>query len=370
MRWKNTKHSHKQRVIYSLGVIRGVYFLEVIMNLDEIFSLENLYEAYKNCRRSKQHKGEVIRFEVNLAVNLNTLHKQLITKTYKLGKYKKFYIYEPKKRLIEALPFKDRVMVRCFCDVCLKDKIEKKLIYDNGACRSGKGTAFSIKRLHEFLRREYLKENNHDIYFLKCDIHKYFPSINHDILISLLEEIDFSSDEMWLIKKLIKEQPDNANIGLPLGNQTSQWFALLYLNNVDRFIKEKLRIKGYVRYMDDMILLHRDKDYLRYCQKEIEKLCNDLLDLKLNDKTQIGMVKNGIDFLGYRHILTNTGKVIVKLRYSSKKRMKRHLKTVNKLYHKGIIDKEYVYQRKDAFYNHIKDTNDSMKYKVDTFLAK
>lgn len=105
------------------------------MNLSEIFSFENLYIAYKHCRNSKQHKGEVIRFEANLSANISNLSKELINKTYKLGKYKKFYIYEPKERLIEALPFKDRVMVRCFCDVVLRNKIERKLIYDNCACR-------------------------------------------------------------------------------------------------------------------------------------------------------------------------------------------------------------------------------------------
>ena len=139
------------------------------MTLDEIFTFENLYDAYKNCRKSKQHKGEVIRFESNLAINLNILIKELTTKKYKLGKYKKFYIYEPKQRLIEALPFKDRVVIRCFCDVCLKSKIDKRLIYDNCACRKEKGTTFAIKRLHKFLRTEYFKNQNNKIYFLKCD---------------------------------------------------------------------------------------------------------------------------------------------------------------------------------------------------------
>ena len=205
---------------------------------------------------------------------------------------------------------------------------------------------------------------------MKCDIRKYFPSINHEILIDLLEEVGFSDDEMWLIKKLIKEQPDNATIGLPLGNQSSQWFALLYLNKIDHYIKEQLGIKCYVRYMDDMILVHRDKKYLSECKNKIKKLCNDLLDLELNEKTQIGMVKNGIDFLGYRHILSSSGKIIIKLRYSSKKRLKKHLKTVNKLYNKGIVDDEYVYQRKNSFYNHIKGTNESTKLKIDTFPFK
>lgn len=340
------------------------------MKLEEIFTFDNLYDAYKSCRKSKQHKGEIIRFEANLSYNLSNLIKEIITRKYKLGKYKKFYIYEPKERLIEALPFKDRVMIKCFCDISLKPKIDKKLIYDNCACRKGKGTNFSISRLHKFLKHEYLKEKNNEIYFLKCDIRKYFPSINHDILLNLLKEIDFSEDEMWVIEKLIKEQPDNSDIGLPLGNQSSQWFALLYLNKVDRLIKEKLRIKGYVRYMDDMILVHRNKEYLRYCKKEIEAFCNQRLKLELNQKTQIGMVKNGIDFLGYRHILKNNGSIITKLRTSSKYRMKKHLKTLDKLYEKNIVDDEYVYVRKNAFYNHIKNTKESKRFKDLTYPFK
>lgn len=220
------------------------------MKIEEIFTFENLYDAYKECRKSKQHKGEVIRFEVNLSYNINSLINELKAKRYKLGKYKKFLIYEPKERLIEALPFKDRVVIRCFCDVVLKPKIEKKLIYDNAACRKEKGTSFAINRLEKFLRHEYLKEYNNNFYFLKCDIEKYFQSIEHQILLEILEKVGFSEDEMWLIKKLIVEQPNNANVGLPLGNQSSQWFALLYLNKVDRYVKEKLGIKGYIRYMD------------------------------------------------------------------------------------------------------------------------
>lgn len=119
-----------------------------------------------------------------------------------------------------------------------------------------------------------------------------------------------------------------------------------------------------------MILIHRDKQYLNYFKNEIDKLCNELLDLKLNQKTQTGIVKNGIDFLGYRHILTGKGRIIVKLRYSSKQRMKKHLKTINKLYDKGIVDDEYVYSRKNAFYNHIKNTNESPNLKVSTIPSK
>ena len=225
----------------------------------------------------------------------------------------------------------------------------------------------AIKRLEKFLKYEFGIQKNNDFYFLKCDIRKYFQSINHEILLGLLKKINFSTDEMWLIEKLIKEQPNNAEIGLPLGNQSSQWFALFYLNEIDRLIKEKLRIKGYIRYMDDMILIHNDKKYLQKCLLEIRKACKEKLNLELNDKTQIGKVKNGIDFLGYRHILNSRGGIIRKLRVSSKQRMKKHLKIMKKLRIKNIIDDEYIYVRKNAFYNHLKNTSESYKLKKEVY---
>ncbi|MGN0974206.1 MAG: reverse transcriptase domain-containing protein [Bacilli bacterium] len=330
------------------------------MSLEEIFCFENLYNAHKMCRKSKQQKGEVIRFEINLFQNIYKIINEIKNNKYEFGKYREFTIFEPKKRIIEAPSYKDRIVIRCFCDNCLKPKIENKLIYDNAACRKNKGTTFAINRLHKFLRDEFNKNNkNNNIYFLKCDIKKYFPSIDHNILINELKKINFCEDEIYFIKKLLKAKDKYSNIGLPLGNQSSQWFALFYLNSVDRLIKEKLRIKSYTRYMDDMILIHKDKSYLQKCLKEIESLCNDKLQLSLNNKTQIGKVSNGIDFLGYRHILNNNGKVIVKLRSSSKRRLLTHLKVLKKLEIKNIIDEEYIYIRKNAFYNHIKKTNES-----------
>lgn len=334
------------------------------MKLEDIFTFENLYSAHKECRKSKQHKGEVIRFEANLSANIVNMMNEIVTKKYELGGYRKFIVYEPKERLIEAPPYKDRVLIRCFCDVCLKSRIERKLIYDNAACRKEKGTSFAIHRLESFLRREYFLCKNNEFYFLKCDIKKYFPSINHRILQNLLREISFSEDEMWMIQKLISNESSLNSIGLPLGNQSSQWFALLYLNKVDHFIKEKLQIKYYIRYMDDMILIHSDKAYLKYCLEEIKNLCKTGLDLSLNNKTQIGKVKNGIDFLGYCHYLTPTGKVIQKLRNSSRVRLKRHLKTLAKLENKGLVDEKYIYARKNAYHNHIKDTSESSRLKL------
>jgi len=341
------------------------------MNLEEIFTFENLYNAHKHCRNSKQHKGEVIRFEVDLYKNLVNMTRELQNREYKFGKYKKFYIYEPKQRLIEALPYKDRVAIRCYCDCVVIPKLEKRLILDNVACRVGKGTLFGMNRLEFFLRNEYRKNNDNNIYYLKCDIRKYFPSINHEILVEKLKKSGFSKDEMWFAKKLLESQPDFTKVGLALGNQSSQWFALFYLNTVDRLIKEKLIIKGYVRYMDDLILIHRDKQYLRMCKIEIEKVCNNELKLSLNDKTQIGRVANGIDFIGFRHILTSKGKVIRKLRKSSKIRLKRHLKALEKLESKNLVDADYVRIRKNAYYAHILYSNEMrLKKSLHTNLSK
>ena len=333
------------------------------MKLDKIFTFENIYNAHKKSRNSKQHKGEVIRFEINLSVNISNLVKAIQSKKYKLGNYKSFMIYDPKERLIEALPYRDRVILRCFCDNSLKPRIEKRLIYDNVACRIGKGTKVGMDRLIKFLKHEYLKSGSNNIYYLKCDIKKYFPSINHDILLQKLKMTGFSSDEMWVIEKLVKSQPNNLAVGLALGNQSSQWFALFYLNSVDRLIKEKLQIKSYVRYMDDMLLLHESKEALQKCKKEIERLCNSELALSLNQKTQIGKVANGIDFLGFKYTLTSNGKIIKKLRGSAKVRLKRHLKNLAKLEKKELVDAEYIYSRKNAFYSHIKDSDESINLK-------
>ena len=323
------------------------------MTLKYIFSFENLYAAHKKCRNSKQHKGEVIRFEISLYSNLVKMSKELGNKTYEFGDYGKFYIYEPKERLIEALPYRDRLTIRCFCDCVIIPKLEKRLIIDNVACQKDKGTLFGIKRLEKFLKREYVQMQSNDFYYLKCDIKKYFPNIDHNILIEKLKRVGFSEDEMWFVKKLLDEQPSKNDIGLALGNQSSQWFALYYLDTIDRLIREKLKVKGYVRYMDDMILIHRDKNYLRKCKNEIENTCKNELYLDLNNKTQIGKVSNGIDFLGFRNILTSNGKVIRKLRSSAKIRMKQHMKTLNRLEKKGTVDGEYVRTRKNAYYAHI-----------------
>ncbi|MBQ7659337.1 MAG: group II intron reverse transcriptase domain-containing protein [Alphaproteobacteria bacterium] len=321
-------------------------------------TFQSLHKAHKLCRKSKQHKRATISFEIELGQNLVKLNQSLESAKYCVSKYRSFYIHDPKVRLIEALPYKDRVVLMSFCKNVLEPKLENRLIYDNAASRKGKGTDFAIKRLHTFMRRLFIKIGSNEFYFLKCDIKKYFQNINHDILLQKLKKCGFDEDDMLFMKMLIKS---HGNIGLPLGNQTSQWFALLYLDEIDRLVKERFKVKYYVRYMDDFILLGENKAYLQYCLQMIRKVCTENLKLELNQKTQIGKIKNGLDFLGFNHKMSASGKIIKNLRGSAKRRERHYIKAIEKNYKQGFIGDEYLRVRQNAFEAHLKGTKE-MRY--------
>ncbi len=324
------------------------------MDCKEIFSFENLWQAHKRCRLGKQHKRGTIMFELEMGANIGKLAKMLQCHKYKLGRYKQFKVFDPKERQIEALPYRDRVVLMCFCKNVLEPRLERRLIYDNADSRGGKGTDFAIRRLHEFMHKIYINEKEKTGYYLKCDIRKYFQSINHDILLRQLADMGFSPDEMWFMELVVKS---HAKKGIPLGNQTSQWFGVLYLNDLDRMIKEKLKVAYYIRYMDDFVLLDTDKLFLQHCRNEIEKYCVEKLELTLNNKTQIGKLKNGIDFLGFNHKLQANGRISVKLRSSAKKRQIGYLKAINHYYQLGVLNDDYLKVRENAYKAHMKRTN-------------
>ena len=303
---------------------------------EQMCSFKNLYNAHLAARRGKRDKAEVIRFEMNLAENLCNLQKELTEKTYYPRGYKHFMIYEPKARSIYAPDYADRVVQHCLCDNILMPTFERRLIYDNAACRIGKGTHFSMDRLSGFMREFYQKHGTEG-YFLKCDVRKYFDSISHTILKQKLSKV-FDGEIFMLLCRIIDSYETSKDAGLPLGNQASQWFALYYLDGVDRLIKERLRIKFYVRYMDDFILIHSDKNYLHNCLGEIRQLCETGLKIELNEKTQIFPVKNGVDYLGWHFYLTETGKVIRKLRTSNKRRLKRRMRKKAQDYHDYLLN--------------------------------
>lgn len=295
------------------------------MKYDEIFTFKNLYIANQKCKRGKEHKKEVIEFQMSLGPNLWELFYELKYKKYRIEKYNKFKIYDPKEREIQAISYRDRIVQRAFCDNYLIPLISKYLIFDNVACRVNKGASLAIKRIKKFLN-EYISRNGNKGYFLKIDISKFFDSIDHDLLKKKLSRIVEDNDILNFLNTLIDSFNKETNKGLPMGNQSSQLFALLYLNDVDHFIKEKLHMKYYVRYMDDMFLLTKGKDEARLVFNLL-KVKIEEENLKINPKSQIISFSRGSEFIGYRIHLLKEGKVILKIRNTTKRRV---LKNVRK----------------------------------------
>ena len=296
-------------------------------------------------------REEVIKFELDLARNLWKLNAQLRNGTYLVSAYHYFVIHDPKTREIQALSFRGRVVQHSLCDNVLKPWFEKRLIYDCAACREGKGTHFAIDRLTQFLRA-YVKEHGTKGYILKVDVRKYFESIDHETLKYLLRKFPDAEVRAFLYAIIDSFNGDTGK-GLPMGNQSSQWFALYYLDRLDRLVKERYRIRYYTRYMDDMVLIHEDKAYLQKCLAELREVAERELKLEFNEKTQIFPLSAGVDYLGWRFYVTESGKVIRRLRTSSKRRYKRRLKAFMKQYRDGTKTYNEIKRSLSSYNGHL-----------------
>jgi retron-type reverse transcriptase len=344
---------------------------------EEIYSLENLHLAYLKARKGKQSKPAVEAFTFHLESELLKLQQELSSETYVPGPYRQFHVYESKKRLISAAPFRDRVVHHAICNV-IEPIFEATFIYDSYACRVGKGTHAAVQRFREFLKCcSGAKPPNNTSYVLKCDIARYFPSIDHQILLELLGRKIADERVIQLLSVIIKHSPiekhelkllshdvramtEQAGTpaeaygstekhepvwfpgddllaplrphGLPIGNQTSQFFANVYLNPFDHFVKETLREKYYLRYVDDFLVLGNDKTRLHEVKVAMKEF---LLGLRLRlheNKTQLFPATEGTDFLGYRIFPTH-----LRVRKSNVHRFKRRLKRLQTAYASGEI---------------------------------
>lgn len=308
---------------------------------EKICDFQNLYKAHTRARRGKRSNKEVVEFELNLASNLTALAKSLEEGSYLVSGYYTFTVHDPKDRVIHALHYKDRVVQHCICDEVIAPTLDRKLIYDNAACRLGKGTHFAIRRLSKFLH-EFYNRHGTSGWFLKCDIRKFFDNIDHETLKMKLRKAFNDEDVLALLDKLIDSYESSPGKGLPLGNQTSQWFAIYYLDGIDRLIKENFRIKYYTRYMDDFVIVHHDKEYLKYILSVMTEYLRDELGLLFNSKTEIFPIKNGVDYLGWHFYLTDSGKVIRRVRNNTKRKYKRKLRSFQNALDKGSADIEKI----------------------------
>lgn len=319
-----------------------------------VCDFDSLYQAHRQARLGKLDFFEVLGFEENLATNLVRLQKELASGTYQMRGYYSFKVYEPKERLIHAAHYPDRVVLHSVCDNVLTPLMERRLIFENVACRKGKGTHFALDLFERYLREHY-KEHGNEGYVLKCDVSKYFASINHEILTGMLRRVVRDRKVLSLLEMYIRSYytEGNPGTGLPLGNQSSQSFALLYLDPVDRLVKERFRCRHYVRYMDDFLAVHRDKEFLREMLGEIRSKCAEL-NLTLNSKTRIVPFSQGVDFLGWRFFLTDTGRVVRKIRKQGKQRFRRRMRELAYEVRNGMAGEEDVQATLASYNGHLK----------------
>jgi len=302
------------------------------LRFEQIISMDNLYQAWRLARKGKTEQAAAIRYELNLWQHLGQVAAQLRNRTYRVGQYRIFTITEPKTRLIMALPLRDRVVQHALC-LPMRPLLEEHFVSANAANRNDKGTHYAVRLLTA--QMVHANRRYHQLYCLKCDISGFFYNIDRAILKQKLLRLPMDEGAKWLIDTIIDSTPDvngKSGKGMPIGNLTSQFWAIYYLSDLDHFIKETLGIKYYVRYMDDWTLLHPDKYYLRYCRQAIADFLAVDCALELNRKTQIFNVRQGIDFLGWHFYLGATGKVIKIMRRESKIKRRRQNKRWRRAY--------------------------------------
>lgn len=255
----------------------------------EIYSFNNLYKSYLKVRKSKRYKREILEFSFYLEENLFKIQKELKEETYTHGGYRKFIVRDSKKREIKAPQVRDRLVHHALCNLIIPF-FDSTFYYYSYACRKGKGNR---KAVCDFKRK---LKNKEEFFCFKADISKYFDSINSTILFELIERKVKDRKVLNLINIIIKSNDK----GIPIGNLTSQLFANIYLNEMDQFIKRGLKAKCFFRYMDDFLILSKDKKFIKKLKDELEIFIKYKLDLNYKEKaTNIFPVSNGIDFLGY-----------------------------------------------------------------------
>lgn len=257
--------------------------------MSEITEVDNLMLAFCKARRGKLHKPEVIEYSLNVVENLLNLREKLINETLKVGNYHYFEIYDPKKRKICAASFEERVVHNAIINVC-KDRFERNLIFDTYATREGKGVYAAINRARVAVHKYP--------YVAKLDVRKYFDSINHNVLKAKLLRIFKDKKLLCLLNSIIDSYQTAPSTGIPIGNLTSQYFANFYLSDLDHFVKEKLKVPIYVRYMDDILLTADSRENLKRVVVEIKNFLERELFLELKS-AQICNVNSGVSFLGY-----------------------------------------------------------------------
>jgi RNA-directed DNA polymerase len=268
----------------------------------EVISLDNLLEAWREFLRGKRSRLDVQQFECELMENLIGLHERLADFSYQHGPYDEFRVADPKPRVIHKATVADRVLHRALYRK-LYPFFDRTFIADSFSCRLGKGTHRAMDRFTD-MARQVSHNHRHTAWVLQCDIRKFFASIDHRILLQLVGERITSVRLVWLVAQVVRSHHSVApDTGLPLGNLTSQLFANVYLNELDQFVKHRLKVRHYVRYADDFAILSLDKKWLvKSVLPQVEAFLLSGLRLRLHpEKVTIKTIASGADFLGWVH---------------------------------------------------------------------
>ena len=336
-----------------------------MITLNSIFTPENILNQYFIATRGKRYHEKIIEFNKHALTNLIQLNESVLNGTYRPGPDRSFIIHEPKKRVITANTFEDKIVQGVLVKHALTPLIDPKLIYDNYASRKGKGTMMALDRLDDFLHAYYNNFHTNEGYILKCDIRKYFYRINVPIIMEKINRLQMNDKLKELFQ--IEVRPwDKVDTGLCIGHEISQWLAIYYLNDMDHMIKEKLRINYYGRFMDDFYLIHPSRSYLQDCLEEIDEHLATI-KLELNEKTQLYNLKHGIKFLGFHTYLTDTGKVFRLINQENVRRMIRRMLKYKELVESGVKSIQEVLEGYTAWRAHaIQGDTEKLLYWLDS----
>ena len=364
--------------------VNNIYYK--ICDIDNIMKFEHIISV------NTSNKKKVEKIQEHYVENIYKIRDILMSKNYIPGEYNIFFIHEPKLRLIMSNNIQDKIINHLVAYYLLVEVFDKTFIDTTVATRVGKGThlgLFYTKKFINDMKRVY----GDDFYYLKFDINKYFYNIDHDVVkcmirnkikdkdaINIIDRIIDSTDDDYINEKIEKlklkeiEKINNSSLSdkekkirveevnriplcqkgksAPIGSMCSQIIAVMYLDKLNHFIKEKLHIKHYVLYMDDGILFSHDKEYLKYCKEEIIKFLYNY-KLSINEKkTRVDSIRNGIDFLGFKFYIKNN-KIVLKVRNDTKKRFRRKMKKVNQLYLDNLIDYTEYKMVIDSYTGHL-----------------
>ena len=286
---------------------------------NDIISVENLLSAWREFLRGKRKRKDVAGFSLRLTDNIFLLNRELKEKTYRHGPYFAFKINDPKPRDIHKASVRDRLVHHAIYRM-LYPYFDRKFIFDSYSCRLDKGVHRAINQFREY-GRTVSRNHTRTVWILKCDIRKFFANIHHEILKDILEKYIQDTNVIWLLWQVINSFQTAQNIGLPLGNLTSQLLVNIYMNEFDQFLKRKLKIRYCVRYADDFVILHENKVFLENLIPKISRYLEMRLKLSLHsDKVFIKTFASGIDFLGWVHFPAHRV-----LRTTTKRRMMKRL---------------------------------------------